>query len=151
MGDLITQTEFARRANVSRQTVNYWIRRDRGGIKGYLNGSMIDTDALTNAAFMEATARKRASNKPPTDPAEIDRLRGELDKAQAEIRLLTERTAARDQTIADLRAEIDRLRIELDTAHRLHAMTLAALPAPRKTFGEKIREALHIKPKTEDA
>lgn len=151
MGDLITQTEFARRANVSRQTVNYWIRRDTGGIKGYLQGSMIDTDALTNAAFMEATARKRAYNKAPQDPAEIDRLRGELEKAQAEIRLLTERTAARDQTIADLRAEIDRLRIELDTAHRLHAMTLAALPAPKKTIGERIKEALHIKPKQEDA
>lgn len=86
--------------------------------------------------------------------SDLDRLQSEkqtaleqLHAAQAEIRLHEQTIAHQEQRIADKQAEIDRLRADIDAERKLYALTLAALPAPRKTFGERFRELFGIKTK----
>lgn len=165
----LTRKELAEKTGVTPQAVFYWIRTGYGGIGAYLQGKRIDSTILTQEPFKGLLERHRAEQdaQPPAEPAEVEKMRAELADLRAEVEAAKEAEAAakkqladaqaanrlheldiehKEQTISDLRAEVMRLRSELDTAHRLHAMTLAALPAPRQTIGERLKNLFH-KPK----
>ena len=158
----LTRKELAEQTGVTPQAVHYWIKTDYCGINAYLNGKKIDGTILAQEPFKGYSERHKGTQdaQPPAEPAEVEKLRSELaaaKEAEAEAnKLLADAQAAnrlheldiehKEQTISDLRAEVMRLRSELDTAHRLHAMTLAALPAPRQTIGERLKKLFH-KPK----
>ena len=114
-----------------------------------------------------ANQEQTIADKSRKSAAERAKLQEQIDTQAAKITDLEQTIAAKDQTIKDQAARItdmertitdlehqrdlaDRdkahqeqtiadLRKELETAHQLHALTLAALPAPRKTIVERLK------------
>ncbi len=136
----ISKTELAKHCGVTAPTIYAWMRANRGRIQGYLVGKRVDISILQVEPYKSDTERTAAAR---TGSAAA---RAAQEQQPAEIEQLRERIAEQEKTIVKQAAELEHLRdtnrllqTELETAHRLHAMTLAALPAPRKTLGERIK------------
>lgn len=145
--------EFAERIGEKPSRIYYRIRTNKGDIRAYYDGKRINYTIFETEPYKTLSERQEAHQEatPPASDSIIADLRADLEETKRQLADAQAENRLQAQTIAHQEQTINLLQSELDTAHRLHAMTLAALPAPRKTFGEKIREALHIKPKQEDA
>lgn len=174
--EYMTKTEFADRCGVSKVTVFNWIKSDKDGIGRYTSRQGISADIFTDPAWsnmdtkegaltraaqlkkeLEGWRQKAEGYKIDLDAMTVDRdeLKEKLAAAEADMDAMKrERDEARQEAarIRDLESRIASLEADkafLQGQYQQQADIVArlTLPAPRRTFGQAVKDLFGIKSK----
>lgn len=131
----ITRKDFAKACGTSRPTLNKWIEQDKDGIRKYVTPDGID-ERILKAEPWASLCKKQ----PDAKPSKNDELRKQIDELRTENAILQERIKGLEALNALQASELQRMTQLADQAQRLHLAQIAALPAPRRTFFEWLRD-----------
>lgn len=133
--------EFAERIGEKPSRIYYRIRTNKGDIRAYYDGKRINYTIFETEPYKTLSERQEAHQDatPTASDSIIADLRADLEETKRQLADAQAENRLQAQTIAHQEQTINLLQSQLDTAQRLHAMTLAALPAPRQTIGERLK------------
>lgn len=140
---ILTKKAFAARCGVSTVTLYKWIDNNAHGIKDYVKPEGID-DSFFNSAAGKKIERgnKKGTAKAARDQRDID-----IALLQQQIEAQRETIERLERTIEGL--ERDKAYIQGQYQQQADIVARLTLPAPRRTFGQAVKDLFGIKSKQE--
>ena len=141
----MTKTEFAKRCGVSTPTLYAWIKKDKDGIRDYIDEDgvsmkIFDTDPWIKYKDQSEIERQRLQTKVDDLTDEADRSFDRILELTAEVEKLKVQNAALQQTVDLLQ---DQISVKDQQIHGLLVslnQQALALPSPKKSWWERRKE-----------
>lgn len=128
----LTKQAFAKAVGISKPTLYKWISQNKDGIKDYVSADGIDASIFDAEPWASLCKEKppEAEKTNPDEPAEIARLRAEVETLKA----LNEKN---EGIIELLNAQIVAKDAQIQALLVISQTQLKALPKPRQTLRER--------------
>ena len=128
----LTKQAFAKAVGISKPTLYKWISQNKDGIKDYVSADGIDASIFDAEPWASLCKEKppEAEKTNPDEPAEITRLRAEVETLKA----LNEKN---EGVIELLNAQIVAKDAQIQALLVISQTQLKALPKPRQTLRER--------------